>query len=281
MFNKRFDAVKIKDLDALHKAMPYIMPKRTESEVSLNTEIDITELFRWLKEENETNGTNWKVFHAVCTAVGKTIFHRSCLNRFIAGRFYWQRNEILLSFTAKRQFADGAYESLIVVPVKEEYSIDDISKKILGDVGEMREQGKNNMDDFLDKLMRLPRWMLEIVFWFTGVLDYHALTPAGFAKGDSNYTTCMLTNLGSIGADPPYHHLNNYGTNSMMIAVGTYYDKKDEDGNVRKILPMSFTFDERMADGYYFIRSINYLKWLIANPGNLKNTIAERGEYEL
>ena len=276
---ERRDAVRV-DVDGLHAMFPYVMKNRTDAEVMAQEEIDVTDLLDWMKKENEENGTNYKIFHAVCTAIAKTMYHRPLLNRFISGRYYWQRKEISLSFTAKRQFADGAQESLVFMTAKDDMVIDDFSKKILGDVTKMREAGKNDLDDLMDKIAKFPRWFMEIFFWIVYRLEYHGIMPKALTDGDSNYASIFLTNLGSIGAGASYHHLNNYGTNSFFVIIGTMFKKNDAEGRERTYLPMSVILDERIADGFYFVRSLKYFEWIMQHPDELKKPLKELGEYQ-
>ncbi|MBR4928607.1 MAG: hypothetical protein IKZ63_03805 [Oscillospiraceae bacterium] len=276
---ERRDAVRV-DVDGLHAMFPYVMKNRTDAEVMAQEEIDVTDLLDWMKKENEENGTNYKIFHAVCTAIAKTMYHRPLLNRFISGRYYWQRKEISLSFTAKRQFADGAQESLVFMTAKDDMVIDDFSKKILGEVTKMREAGKNDLDDLMDKIAKFPRWFMEIFFWIVYRLEYHGIMPKALTDGDSNYASIFLTNLGSIGAGASYHHLNNYGTNSFFVIIGTMFKKNDAEGRERTYLPMSVILDERIADGFYFVRSLKYFEWLMQHPDELKKPLKELGEYQ-
>ena len=198
----------------------------------------------------------------------------------MAGKRYWQRNEITLSFVAKRQFADGAAESLMVFHVDPEQTLDDLSRFILGDVDKMRREGSNSMDGTIDAFGRLPRWVLNIVFWVLEKLEYHGIIIPALTEGDSNYCTVLLSNLGSIGGGAPYHHLNDYGTNSIMITIGTYEKRQNEAGEFRTILPMSVTLDERIADGFYFTRSIKYTEWLLTHPEELLRPVRDLGDYE-
>ena len=48
MRNKRRDGIRIKGLDGYHKILPYVMPKRTEAEVSLTEQFDVTELVKYM-----------------------------------------------------------------------------------------------------------------------------------------------------------------------------------------------------------------------------------------
>ena len=269
---KRKDAVLLNDPDPFHSIVPYVMPKRTEAEVSTTCTFDITDLLEFTKKHNEENGTNYKLFHCICTAVARTIYHRQKMNIFIAGRKFWQRKDITLSFVAKQKFEDEAVETLMTLKVDPDMNLDSVSKLILGDVKKARSAGNNSLDKTMELVGKLPRFVLEIFFWILSRMEYHGIYPEDLAKGDPNYTTCLLSNLGSIGADSCYHHLSNFGTNSMMGTIGTiYHDETDGKDKVE----MTITIDERIADGFYFAKSLRLLKYFLEHPQTLMEKIAD------
>jgi len=74
-----------------------------------------------------------------------------------------------------------------------------------------------------------------------------------------------------------YHHLANWGTNSFFVVIG---EKKPmpfvtEDGKVevRQGMEIGMTIDERIADGFYFAKSIKLFKTIIENPELLDKEI--------
>ena len=268
---KRKDAVLLNDPDPFHSIGPYVMPKRTEAEVSTTATFDITKLLKFMKSHNKKEGTEYKLVHAICTAVGKTIYHRPKLNIFVAGRKFWMRNDITLSFVAKQKFEDEAVETLMTLKIKDDMNLDSISKLIVGDVKKVRTQGNNSLDKTMDLVGKMPRFVLEIFFWILSRMEYHGIYPEDLKKGDPNYTTCLLSNLGSIRADSCYHHLSNFGTNSMMVTIGTMY--KDAEGKDK--VDVTVTLDERIADGFYFAKSLKLTKYLLANPKMLMEKISD------
>ena len=277
--------MRIRDLDGFHSVIPYVMPKRTEAEISSEELFDVTELMDYLRRRNETEGKQLKLFHAVCTAAARTIYLRPKMNIFIAGRRYWQRKDITLSFVAKQRFADEAVETLLFLKVEPEMNLDDISAIILGDVKKARENKGNDLDKTMQFVGRLPRFVLEILFGVLRFFEYHGIMPASLAKGDPNYSTAILSNLGSIGAGAPYHHLSNYGTCSIIVTVGTCHKERCRmpDGTEadRDILPITFTLDERIADGFYFAKSLRITKYLLEHPEYLTQPISEPVPVEL
>ena len=286
MRNKRRDGVRIKDVDGFHSIVPYIMPKRTEAEVSMTEQFDVTDLVAWMAERNKNEGTQLKIFHAICTAVARTIYHRPKLNIFISGRTYYQRKDITLSFVVKRQFDDEAEESLMFLKVEPDMNLDSISNMIIGDVDKVRKSSDGND---LDKLMKLvgsmPRFVLEGFFGVLKVLEYHGMMPAALTADDPNYSTVLLANLGSIKAGAPYHHLSNYGTCSIMITIGTLHKEMKQmyDGTwqERDVIDMTLTLDERIADGFYFAKSLRIAKYMLEHPDVMNEPISKPVPVEL
>ena len=104
MRNKRRDGVRVKGLDGYHNILPYVMPKRTEAEVSLTEQFDVTDLVKYMKERNEEEGVNIKIFHSIVTAVARTVYHRPRLNWFISGRAFYERPDITFSFVVNLNY---------------------------------------------------------------------------------------------------------------------------------------------------------------------------------
>ena len=285
MRNRRRDGVRVKGLDGFHNILPYIMPKRTEAEVSMTEQFDVTDLVKYMKERNEEEGTELKIFHAICTAVARTIYHRPKLNWFISGKRFYERKDITLSFVVKQKFRDDADESLMFLKVEPDMNLDTISKMILGDVEKLRREKSNDLDRLMDFVGSLPRPVLELFFGSLRVLEYHGIMPKALTDGDPNYSSVLLANLGSIGADSCYHHLNNYGTCSFMITIGVLHKEQklmyDGSWQERDVINCTFTLDERLSDGFYNAKSLRIAKYLLEHPDSLAEEIREPVPVEL
>ena len=281
----RRDGVWLKDLDGMHLIMPHLMPKRTEAEVYLQEQIDVTELLKYIEKKNKEN-KEYKMtpFHVFVAAVAKTIYFRPYLNRFIAGRRVYQRDKITLSFVVKRSFEDHAEEMLLIMKAEPKSTIFDISKKIVGDAGKLRREKSTDINDIMSFVGKMPRFLTRLFFGLVRIADFYGLMPKVITSGDPNFTTVLLSNLGSIKCDAPYHHLNNYGTNSIMITVGEIHKapivNSDGEIEIRDVVNLGCTVDERIADGFYFARSIRFIKHLVAHPELLEQSLETEVDYE-
>ena len=271
----------------LQTVMGYLFPKRTDCEVYLNDKLDATNLIQYLERKNaEHPEYKTTIFHCALTSIDRIIRERPLLNRFIQGYRMYEREEISLSFVAKRRFADGANESLMVLVPKDDDNIDSISKKIVGDVTEMRksEVATGGIDDLLDKFAAIPRIFLIFIIRIIRWLDFWGINPEFLTEGDPNYTTVLASNLGSIKCPSVYHHLNNYGTNSIMITIGALH--KEEmimpygHKEIRDVIDFGATLDERIADGFYFAKSIRLLRHIFENPELLDKPLGEPSGFD-
>lgn len=273
---------RVKNLDAVHKIMPYLMANRCEAEVYYVEEIDVTNLLKYIEKINVglEKHERTTLFHAIITGVAKTIYNRPLLNRYISGKRFYDRKDISLSFVAKNKLEDHSEERLIILEAKNKMTLKDISQKILKVVSKTRKDNSNDMNDFLGVVTSAPRWLLSFVMWLFRKLDFYGLVPSFVSDGDPNYTTVLLSNLGSVKANCCYHHLNNYGTNSIVITVGVIHDK-EVNGELRKYVNLGLTLDERIADGIYFAKSAKLLKHILENPELLEDTVETKYDLEI
>ncbi len=281
----RRDGHWVKDAPGLNVVMACILPERTECEVYLHQEIDITELLRFLERKNGPDAPyKTTLFHCVVTMVARVLNERPYLNRFVQGGRIYQRDEITVSFVAKRRFTDHSEESLMVYKAKGSDTLADVSRKIVGDVHEMRDRTQTaGIDQVVDTLGRLPRLLLMFIVRIVRWLDFWGKVPRALTDGDVNFTSVLLSNLGSIKCPSVYHHMNNYGTNSVMITVGAMHKaaKLMDDGTVqvRDFVDIGATLDERIGDGFYFARSLKLIQYICAHPELLDQPLEEESGY--
>ena len=221
------------------------------------------------------------------TALARMVRERPIMNRFIQGGRIYQRYDIRLSFVAKKRFTDGADEALMVLVPKDTDTINEISRKIVGDVKESRKtEGvtAGSIDELMAKLAKLPRLLLMFIVWTVRVLDYWGINPDFLTDGDPNYTTILVSNLGSIKCPSVYHHLNNYGTNSIMVTIGTLHKEEIlmDDGHkeIRDVVDIGATLDERIGDGFYFAKSLKLIKHIFAHPELLEQPLNEESGFD-
>ena len=273
----RRDGVLLRELDSLHYITGIIYPNRCDNEAYVSLRIDLTAMNEYLARKNETEKDfPYTMFHLIVAALLKTITLRPKMNRFIVNSNFYQRNEVSAAFVVKKQFSDTGAEALAVLHGKDDFTV--------ADVHEYRSEKADPTTGVMDYLNKIPRFIskaaIRILMW----LDKHGWVPKDIIATDPYYNSVVISNLGSIKLKCGYHHLTNWGTCSMFCIIG---EKKktaffDEDGTMtmRETLDLGLTIDERLADGYYYSKSVRLLKYLLEHPEELEKPIKEEVDYE-
>ncbi|MBQ3021190.1 MAG: 2-oxo acid dehydrogenase subunit E2 [Bacilli bacterium] len=284
-FLDRKDGYRIKDMTGMNQILIDLKPRRCDSDVYINQDMDITELVNYM-DKLKKDGKSVTYFHAFLTALGKTIYNRNKLNRFVQNRHLFEHKEIVISFVAKVSFDDKSEEIMVLVPINEDDNIFTISEFVKNKVDEIREkkskkEGANNAIDFLGKLPNIIRIPLIGIFKWLDRID---LLPSSLIKDNLYYSSVIVSNLGSIKCDAIYHNLTNLGTCTGLITMGEIKTKEviNDKGKkeIRKFCSFGINLDERIADGYYMAKSMKLLERILNNPSMLESKISEKIEVE-
>ncbi len=281
-FGDRKDGKLLRDIDSMHYIMPLMYPNRCDNEAFMHIRIDLTEAEKYLEEKNAGNPAyRYNLFQLVVTAVLKAITLRPQMNRFIANKNMYQRNEVTAAFTVKKIFSDQGGEALARIYAKDSDTIDTIHDEIYRQVSFCRSDKKDGSTASMDIIQKIPgKKLIGVIARF---LDRHGWMPGSIIATDPYYCSVVLTNLGSLKLDAGYHHMTNWGTNSVFCAIGMMKKRPfyDEEGNVemRMSVDLGLTIDERIADGYYYAKTVRLLKTLLENPKLLELPLSEEVEY--
>ena len=270
----RRDGFRVK-IGGFERFLYFLKPRRSDSEVYILREIDVTNLVNYYEEKKKKN-EKITYFHLFSTAIVKTIYNNPLLNRFIVNGNYYDRNEVTLSFVAKTSFTDEAKELLTVIRVNEDDTVNSLSKKISGDVSKIRGNKTSGTDDFVNNLGKLPKFVMRFIVWVVKKLDNHDLLPYSLTKNSIYHSTVILSNLGSIHCGGIYHNLTNFGTNSALVTMGEINEVvKVIEGKIEKryVCEFGITLDERIVDGVYFAKSVNFLEYVLNNPKLLEDRV--------
>jgi hypothetical protein len=278
MFTKnRNDGTFIRDLPHFTRMLPYIMPKRSEACIYFEQDFDVTKTLEFVRAANASHPPGERkltLFQVVLCATARTIALRPKLNRFIAGYRYYQRNRIVFNFVAKKELTDGGAEINVTLPFSPYETLSTLQPKVTAYVSRIKKGEATDADDVNALLARLPRFVNRLVFAALFFLDYHNALPFSFTKGLPFFSTVFFTNVGSVGIDAPFHHNFEFGTCGLFVAIGKIRKEmvRGADGKEepRDKVKVTFTYDDRIADGIYCGKAIDLLRSLVENPTALE-----------
>ncbi len=267
-FGDRRDGKLIRKIDSMHYIMPLIYPNRCDNEAFFRATIDLTAIDEYLKKKNENNPEYpYKLFQVIVAAALKTITLRPQMNRFICNNNLYQRNHVNAAFTVKKVFSDEGGETLARIECTAEDTLESIHDKVFKQVSFCKKHNDQSTDA-MDVVQKLPfKHAIGSVVRF---LDRHGWMPAPVVATDPYTCSIVLANIGSLKIDAPFHHLTNWGTTSIFCSVGLIKKRPffDEEGNVtmKNSVELDLTIDERIADGYYYSKTLRLLEKLLNNP---------------
>ena len=271
-FGDRKDGIWLKDIPAMNRIMPALMPNRADNEAHISVDIDARPLNAYLEKLNEgRTADKYTFFHLISAAIGKAFILRPKMNRFVCNNKLYQRRDVSVAFTVKKQFNDHAEEALAFFTYDPKETLESYHEKIMKVIHQTKSyEEKDTSTGAMDIVCKLPQWVITGIVKFVLWLDKHGWAPDFLIGSDPNHAAIFLSNLGSIGLPGGYHHLVNWGTNSCFIVVGKKCFKKEYnangEGQCREVVPLGITLDERIADGYYYSGTVALVKELLAHP---------------
>ena len=280
----RRDGTLLRDIDSMHIIMPMIYPNRCDNEAFISERIDLTNIDAYIAKRNAENPVfKFTLFHLIVAAILKVIVLRPKLNRFIANKNLYQRKELSASFVIKKQFNDASEEGMAFIRANGDSTLDTLREDLYKQITHVKKGGTDSTMDAMDFLKKLPRFVVKFFIALMRWCDRHGIVPKSLIASDPYYASVILSNLGSIKLRSGYHHLTNWGTTSLFVVVGEMKKRPfyDDEGNAefRNSVDLGLTIDGRLADGYYYSKSVRMLKYILEHPECLEKPFSEPVEY--
>ena len=250
MKTSRSDGDLVPGVHPYRRLMAFIMRTRTESAVYSDTAVRAEKLLAFL-EANSASGIT--LTHVLLAATANALEANPRLNRFVVGKRLYQRRGRFVTFSMKRKKLDAKAKIAVVkLELIAGESLQELASRIDAIIGKQRSGERTYADKEYSLFNALPRPVLTAATACIRWLDAHNILPAFFIRDDGLYTSVFIANLGSLAMSAPYHHLYEWGNCPLFMAVGAIEDRVVvEDGQVvaAKVLPIRWSFDERVEDG--------------------------------
>ena len=276
MFGYRSDGRKLKNIPPFFKIIPQVMRTRGDSQVYYNYDIPIKAMDEYISRKAE-EGIRISYMNIIYAAMVRLISQRPQLNRFIMNGRTYARKDIEISLAIKKSLTDDGDETTIKLPFTGNENLFEVKEKLDKVIAENKDVETTNDTDILaTALSFVPTFLLKIAVSFIMFLDKHGMLPKFVIKASPFHTSAFLTNVASLGIDAIYHHLYDFGTTGLFLAMGKkkkdfIYD--DETIKEEKCISLAFVCDERICDGYYFANSVKMFNRLLKKPELLEENV--------
>ncbi len=271
-FGDRYDGRRIRSLSPMTYIVPFIMKQRNDASNLFFGSVEMGRIDNYIRRKRKEEGlAGFGFLHVVMAAYIRTVSQRPGLNRFCAGQRIYQHYDITISMMVKKSMDLNAQESAVKPIFERTDTATDVYRKLEELVSIAREDGDTNLFDNVAKVINfLPALLLRAFVGFISFLDYFGLMPKVIHKASPFHCSVFITNLGSLGIPPIYHHLYNFGTCPVFFAFGAKRTALEvqKDGSVEKHKYIDYTVvtDERITDGHYYASAFKYLDYIFRHP---------------
>lgn len=247
----RPDGDYISNVHKYRMMMQFVMPTRNESLVYYDAAVNAEKLLQYIEEAREEFHTD--VTHCLLAATANGLRETPEMNRFPMGHRLYQRKGNWITFSMKRKKMNKkAKLATVKKQIPDEITFRQLCELIQSEIHEQRSDKVTYHDKEYNLLTALPRPLLKFGVWLLKQLDYYNILPKSFIDGDALYTSVFLANLGSIGLSAGFHHLYEWGNCPLFILAGKIEERAvviDGQVSTQTVLPLRFTYDERIDDG--------------------------------
>ncbi len=274
---KRCDGRRLVSIGPFVKMIPYIMTRRSDAQIFFKQLVYTDTIDTYLRKKRE-QGYKINYLHFFISIYVRLIAERPQLNRFVINNKLYARENIYISMAVKRSLHDDAEETTIKFAFTGCENIFEIAQIVEQKISEcVTTVSPNNVDKIASLIMSLPG--KKALVTILKCMDKYNLLPRAIIDASPFHTSMFFTYLKSIKLDYIYHHLYDFGTTGVFVALGKI--KKipvvEHDAVViRSCCEIGYTLDERICDGLYFSNSLTLVKKYLQDPYLLETRLSER-----
>lgn len=262
----RADGRRVKNANPMYTVAAYIMNQRNDAMNMIEEFVPVEPIQNYMRMRR-SEGRPVSHLAVVLAAYIRTVAEYPELNRFVVNKRIYARNELAVGMVVlKPGETDGTMNKIYF---ELEDDVFTVQKRIDEYVAANRESGDTNSTDrLITILLKIP----GLVNFGVGVfklMDRYGLLPKSIIKASPFHTSLVITNLASIRTNHIYHHIYNFGTTSMIIAMGNLREIPTRTKNgveFVRCMPLGVVMDERICTGSYYARAFARMRKYFNDP---------------
>lgn len=279
MFGLRSDGRKLKTLGPFFRVIPHVMKERSDAHVYYTQDLPLKYLDAYISKKEE-EGIRMSYMNIIYAALVRMLAEKPALNRFVMDGRTYARNGITISLAIKKEMTEETEETTLKIPFTGSENIFEIKDKLDSTITKNKDLSAENSTDRLAKLLSLvPDWLFKFIVNILMFLDKHGMMPKAVINASPFHTSAFLTNVGSLGIDAIYHHLYNFGTTGVFLAMGKKkkaYIYEDDNIVQEKTISLAWVADERICDGFYYANALKSFYRYMKKPELLEKNITPK-----
>ncbi len=265
---KRKDGIRLKITDPMYTVAAHVMDKRVDSMNMITIDIPVDPVANYVHRKRD-EGLKISRLAVLLAAYIRVVDEFPKLNHFIVNSNIYARNELAVGMVVLQGgniTESGTMSKIYFQPTDNVYKV---QERLTAYIDENRKENPDNgTEKIIAALLSIPgllRGGVKILRW----MDKHGMLPKSVIDMSPFHISLVLTDLASIRLDPIYHHIYEFGTTSVAIAMGVNREvprRKGDEIVHEKCMPLGVVMDERIAGGSYFAMGLRNLKNYLKHP---------------
>ncbi len=273
----RADGKRVRKADPMYTVVPYIMNKRNDAMNMTTVDIPVEPIQNYINAKRK-EGIRMSHMSVVTAAYLRTAYEFPLLNNFIVNKKIYTHKEFKVAMVVLKSLVTEE-ETMSKVKFELDDNIFEVNEKMNEYVESNREASTvNNTDKMISFLVSLPG-VCNIAVGLFKLLDRYGLLPKFITDLSPFHASLTITNLASIRTNHIYHHIYNFGTTSVFIAMGKNREvAKRKNGEIvfEKCIPLGVVMDERICSGLYFAKAFRKFRTYLEDPALLEEKLEKK-----
>ena len=249
------------------------MARRTDALNMTTLDIPLAPIHHYLNQKRK-EGIRYSHLTVVIAAVIRTISQFPALNRFVVNKRIYARNEIAVGMVVLKGGKIDGVGTTSKMKFPPDATIDTINEIISEYIDENRQEDEVNATDKLAEFLCSAPGLLRVAANLVKWLDKHNWCPKSIIEASPFHCSIILTDLASIKTNSIHHHIYNFGTTSISLAMGNLREvpvRKKGEVTFERCLPLGIVTDDRIASGNILGLAFRKFQKYLMHPEVLEN----------
>lgn len=266
----RADGKVVKNVDPMYTLAPYFMRYRYDAQNMITVHVPYENVHNYVLDARK-RGYQFSHMTVMLAAYLRMITEFPELNRFVSNSKIYAHNTFRVGMVVLRP--DGSDPSMSKMQFDLANTIFEVNDIITKYVEENNKADSDNASDKLfRKILKFPA-LVRIGMWMFRKMDKHGILPRAICDLSPFHTSMVFTNLASIGTNHIYHHVYDFGTTSIIMAMGKLVDmpvKEKGEFIMKRMIPLGVVMDERIGSGALYAKAFARLEYYLKHPEMLE-----------
>ena len=262
----RADGKRVKNVDPMYTLAPYFMRKRSDAQNAITVTIPYDNVHDYVLESRK-KGVKLSHLTVVVSAIVRAVAEFPELNRFVVNSKIYAHNELKIAMVVLRPSDNTPSMSKMKFDLYD--TVFDVNDKINAFIEENNKSTSNTKVDQLFRTLVGCGPLMRVALGTLRALDQVGLLPKTITDLSPFHGSLVFTNLASIRTNHIYHHVYDFGTMGMVIAMGNNIDvakKKKGEIVLEKQIPLGIVMDERLCDGHRYAQAFAAIEKYLKDP---------------